>query len=721
MPADGAPSGAADPHRPAAEDLVRQTRREIAEIVREVAALARRPLDQSTFFASLADATLRALAAEGVVIWRADDDRCRPLVRTGRLTDRQIPPAGRAAHAAMLAEILATGTPVIVPPTPLGHPETAAAEPADEPSVAAPANPTTAPAAVVPILDPLHEAPGGAEDVIATTSGAPRYLLEVFLEAEAGVATQRGYLRFVAQMADLAGDYLRLAEIRHGRQLARDDAALAAVTGRLAQHHTSAGLALELVDALAELFDAARVTLLAVDRRRLLGVTSRGRLLAVSHVDRIDHRGAACRQLVARMMEIEFTAGQSLWFPRPASAPTSELPAAVPVGDPGCEDVPLVDWAAIALCPSGSESSQWRYRLLIQTHAPRRVTPLQRRLLQRVAAEVEAILRPQDTIDAIPLARLWLKWLPATDPAGRWLLRPLVVAIGLLVAVAGIAAIPTPMRVSAPATLRAAGQRTHYAPAAAMVEEVLVRHGEKVSAGQQLMLLHDVALEEQVTALASRRAVAGEKLAKVLAALVTNQDRSVAAGSNDQRARDDTLVQQQRLLEEELRGIDQQLALLDDARQRLVIRSEIDGIVQAWQTEWMAVGKPVRVGEPLLAVQPLQPRWMADTRIEQRRAGVVFDDAGGCRHAAVLRFPDDLAAEHPVRFVRRARFEPQAGGDRAVALVEFEIDDPALPSDDGRLHGGAPVEVTIDCGRQPLFRVLLFDFIRSVRLWWARW
>lgn len=75
------------------EELLRQTRREIGSLVREVAEMARQPIAPTRFFAALLDRTCCALAAEGAVLWRRDPatpNQLRPLHRTGRLTDRQI-------------------------------------------------------------------------------------------------------------------------------------------------------------------------------------------------------------------------------------------------------------------------------------------------------------------------------------------------------------------------------------------------------------------------------------------------------------------------------------------------------------------------------------------------------------------------------------------------------------------------------------------------------
>ena len=40
-------------------------------------------------------------------------------------------------------------------------------------------------------------------------------LVEIFQRAEAGPSTQKGYLRFLMQMCELAGDFLKSHQLRH--------------------------------------------------------------------------------------------------------------------------------------------------------------------------------------------------------------------------------------------------------------------------------------------------------------------------------------------------------------------------------------------------------------------------------------------------------------------------------------------------------------------------
>src|SRR5690606_11820311 len=144
-----APSPAGDhsplDHQRSAAGLVDQTRREIAGIVRETALLARRALPPATFFAALVDRVQRALAAEGVVVWRVEGEapspRFAPIARVGRLTDRTLPAGQADCHQRMLGEVAGSGQPTVVPATP------------DACDAALPANPTAVPFAVVPVAE----------------------------------------------------------------------------------------------------------------------------------------------------------------------------------------------------------------------------------------------------------------------------------------------------------------------------------------------------------------------------------------------------------------------------------------------------------------------------------------------------------------------------------------------------------------------------------------
>lgn len=707
---------------PAADDLIRQTRREISEIVREVAELSRRSIPLESFFSALLDRTTRALAAEGAVLWDMTADGPQPVLRNGRVHDQSIAARGRVAHDTMLAEIAASGHPVVVPPTPIGSATGSGSGPAtwvpDQP-----ANPTDRPAAVVPILDPL-----------ATATDGSRYLLEVFLEPEAGVATQRGYLRFTAQMADLASDFLRLDELRRGRAHLAASQRLASVLPKIHRHDCLHACAAEIVDRLAEWLSTSRVTLVQlppVDRSGDGGDAGRRarrcRILAISHVEAIDHRGAACRALVERIANLELTPGQAHVLAEPPTNAKTFANAKTPDAHDNTaaprDDAPLTAILAMSL---GDDD---RYRLLVQCQSTRRLTPHEVDMVQSFGQHSFEALRSIERIAAVPLARTWLSIFggrTGTRIDRRvWLSRAVLAAIAATIV--GVAAlVPKTMNVSLAATLRPANVRTHYAPSDAVVQQVLVRHGDTVVAGQAMLVLQDLALDEQVTTLIGRRAVVSEKLARVVGSLVELPPSGVRGGTRESgHTSDDALVQQQRLLEEEQRGIDQQLDLLAEARQRLVIRADRAGTVDAWQTELVALGRPVRIGETLVRVQPSETQWVVDARVPQNRRQLVMRRLVDQPTAIRLWVGDRDGDTTTATFHRQIGFETSGGGGPPVTVVELLVDTKvAADSADraaeppSRWRSGMPVDVQVDCGDMPLAKVLFFDLFRSIRLRW---
>ncbi len=678
------------PARQAAPDdeLVQRARREIAEIVREVATLARQPIDRDPFFAALVDRTVCAIAAEGAVVWDLQGNEPVIVVKTGRVTDTSIDPAAVATHVCLLREVRKLQTPVVVPSTPAAR----------DPNL--PSNPLPFPVAVVPILD-LAEVDAVRDD------SKSRYLLEVFLEHEAGVATQRGYLRFVTQMGDLASEFLRTDEIRQSRRRHALQTRLLAALDRLHRLETAAAVAAELVDATAEMFAAARVSLAKI-------AAGRAKLLAVSHVDSIDHRGHASRGLCQEIGALAFATDQRM---------TTDWTAATNTGITEQTDVRLFPWVA-------TRDVADRWRLFLQSNEQRGVNELTNSALLDWSQQSLAILATRMQFESFPLAKAYLAIAPQILSVSPSRGRRLATTIGALLVLALIAMIPTPMAVTMPATLRPAGTRIHYAPSDAVVESVEVKHAQLVSPGDVLVRLRDWSIEEQLTTLVARRAVLQQRLARSISSLVESPGSSTYPRADRSLSSDEELVQQQRLLDEEIVGVDQQIGLVEAARNRLTIRSDRGGRVDAWQTELTATGRPVRRGDSLIRVEPVSATWMADARIDQSRIGVVLErfeqDAEAVVKVSTIARPDQ---PFTAKYSRREMILDTANEGSRIATsvgqgtlaIELAIVSPSGDGEPSDWTYGAPALVTIDCGIRPLVQVVFFDLERAIRRAWARW
>ncbi len=654
-----------------AVDLVQRARVEIAEIVREVASLSRRDQSRESYFAALVDRTVSAIAAEGAVLWDLASPQPVVAVRTGRTTDLSIDPAAVASHERLLAEFVESRVPAVVPATP----------DAIDPKL--PSNPTRFAAALVPVLESA---------AFESSASVPRYVLEVFLENEAGVATQRGYLRFIAQMTDYASEFLAREEIRRARVRQARQAKIDAALVRIHELQTSDAVAAELVDATAELFQVDRVALVRIS-------PGKPKLQAVSHVETIDHRGAACRLLVRQAVEFQFAGDQVTLFPSILDSTTGET-----------QDTPLDPFAI-------SRSTGDGYRLILQVAQSRPADELDGELLDTWSRQVFPILAGRQRLESIPFASAYASLTPKIIQASPTPVRRLTLVVACVAMVTMVSLVPTPMLVTMPATLRADAMRAYYAPADGVVEQVEVRHGQMVNAGDVLVRLRDWSLEEQLATLIARRSVVNQRLSRSIASLVSPASTSFANASRGS-ASDEDLIQQQRLLEDELAGIDEQCLLLQSAQQRLTVRAAVAGKVDAWQTELTAKGRPVRRGETLIRIEPENATWMADVRIDQSRVGVVLDQFGTNKNlvanVASIAKSDEWTAAKVVRCTNVIQSTPQQPGSLGV---ELRITGQA----DSTWSSGTPATVVIPCGQRPLGEVLFFDFIRAVKSTLARW
>jgi hypothetical protein len=670
-----------------AETLVRETRREIASIVRETAALARRVQPPERFFPALVDRVARAMGAEGVVLWRRssrDENRFEEIARVGRQTDRDLKPTQQACHQQLLREVADETEPVVVPATPGAE----AAEHA--------ANPTSFPVALVPILEP--------------TGGRIEYLLEVFLDPDGGPASQRGYLRFAAQMGDLAGEFLRLHQLRAGRQAAIRWERLSAGLPRIHQSLEPARVAAAIVDQAADLFGVERASL-------CLQTGKQTRLLAVSHVAEVDRRREEVQRIEARAAEVEETAPH-FFEPDSLDVDPKTVHPAVHPADAGRDrdeaseakeaspDEPPLGWQAAICLPAGVP-----YVLLLQSAPPQRWDAGQRRDFETFAKHAACALENAGTFSAIP----WARTLTAiSSPRGRQrrARRPQWVMLGVLaILLAVIACFPVPLIVQADGELYAARSQAVYAPRSGVVTEVLVDHGEPVEVDQVLLQMTDPELEQEYETLVGQRAVLLQRSGEILGSLL---DQTTSRREESRR-----LQAEQRIVAEKMDAIDRQLALLDRERNRMTLRSDRRGVVDGWQLRRQLTERPVQAGDPLLTVIEPDGPWRVEARLPQNRVDLVLaaiqqdaaaakGDAGASRGGwNRVALAADPGVELYASFEQIGPVVDYGGEQGPVAQTSFLLHGEAVPE----LQTGAPATIGIDCGYRPLLFVVLQDFV----------
>jgi len=666
-PSGAVPGGNATPHPQRAtgdpDPLVQETRREIAEIVREVAVAARGNSSRRDFLRMLANRILVAMAAEGVVIWNVDtsDEWSLSVAhRIGKVTDQTLPAESRDSHQQMIAEVIASGQPVVVPPTP-GATDSAL-----------PANPTNVPAAVVPI----------ESNLIATH---PSHVLEVFLEPDCGIATQRGYLRFVAQMADLAGEFLRNDQLRCLDRKERINDQVDGIVASLHAQTNSRSIETLAVDSIAKLFPLDRVALCYVEAKDC-------KLVAVSHVGTIDRQGRAAKQIESVASEYFYPATCCFVSKDEQEGSPSDLEARVVACSEESDSICLVGLAR-------SDSEELDDSL---------AEPL-----RRIALHTGLAIRHRRMIEAIPMGRVIgaLANQIHSRRRSRWF--HLAVGIVFMTLIAVVAFFPVPMRVTAPAILRPMDVQRVFAPRSAVIDSIHVSNGEVVQRGQKLLSMTDPTLEQQITALIGRRSILVQKQAAFMTALVDT--------ASHRSERNEQLQSERSLLAEELQTIDQQLAVLEEVKQSLVIRASNEGIVDAWQMEQRLQGRPVNRGDALMEVIGKETRWFIDARVPLSRIDPVrrANQQGVLAAQASMKGTPDELLPLTMQSIGPVIRSTKDGTDARAVVLQIESSEQSMElcrslQNRGSVNG-APLRVLFQCENLPLVKVVFYDAIETIR------
>lgn len=324
--------------------------------------------------------------------------------------------------------------------------------------------------------------------------------------------------------------------------------------------------------------------------------------------------------------------------------------------------------------------------------------------VQFVAAQTAVALRNATAHDQI-LFRSWRSRIGRKLAESVRLRR--IVALVVLAAI-GVALylVPWQLRMKGQGTLRAAQRRGVFAASAGTVRQVLVKHGDRVQAGQTLLVMenHDLSVELQQAA---------EQLAGVREQLkireVERSDRQLPTLRQIQL--DGEIAE----LTERESFLRQQQALLEKRIEQLTLTAPIDGVVATWNAEQQLAGRPVIAGNLLIQIVDPDGQWNLELQVPDVDSGYV-QRAWAERDPRGRGIPVDyILATHPDKQYRGwlvdvAPRAENAGKEPAVYMtVEPDPADPPPPRD------GADVRGKIHCGERPLGYVLLREVIEFVQ------
>lgn len=651
-----------------------QTKAEIRSLVAEIAELSAAGVETGEFLRGMLSRVCMAMGASAAAVWKLESNEELVLLAQHHLPIEidESDEAGATAHRRVLACAAAEGQPVLVPP---GSVRIEAERPA---------NPLDKALLIVPVR---------IDERVDT-------LLEVIQSGSGGPAAQRGYLRFVAQMADLMADFLRRARLR---ELARESEHVHRLQEQLVAI-SAAATAKERAQRVA----SALVRLTGADLAMLLVRTRRAwRVQAVSDVATFDPRSETILAAEGLLRRIDRGCGG---VPGPATVLAETAQSIAPADrdmDSEAEAVRVqLGCERLVLLPLGDHGLMQAVLAIDRTLDDellfKRLGELQRPLGALLTSQHDflgrSIMRPRGLLasDGPRPRTVWSR-------IERWIVRGSTIGL-----IAAIAMFPTPDQVAVVAVLEAADKQLYYAPASASVERVLVDCNQAVKAGDVLLELTDKQLEARMDELSGERSATASQLDQDRSALLRGQH--LTAGQRDEL---ESRIEQLKIT---ARSLDQQLAILRARADQLRVIARGDAIVTTWDARNRLEGRPVAAGQLLLATCSPSAAWHLQLSIPERQAGMV-EDALAAAGTQGLNVQFSLSS-HPAE-VREGRLvslskqlvkDPRSG---SKVLGTVLLDPSSLPA----RTDGAVARAAIDCGRVTAAWLVVRDAYRASSAW----
>ena len=681
--------------------LVADMKVEIRTLVQEISQLASQEIGPDEFYAGFLTRVVGAMAAVGGAVWTTGQNGGLKLQYqvNYRETGAEATPQSRTQHGLLVKSVFGGTQAIIVPPG------------AGQGSKPEAANPTASLLVLAPLI--------AEKEAVA--------VVEIFQRAGGAPSTQRGYLRFLVQMCDVACDYLKSRRLK-----------------QLAENQDLWKQLEALVQALHRSLDATETAYAIVNEgRRLIGcdrvalaLTSggRSRIEAVSGLDSIDRRASEVQRLAA-LADAVLRTGEPLWSDASDEelSPQIEQPLQAYFDQSHARLVgvlPLIPGAAGGNDEQAPAGKRPIGALIVEQLRDARQTDTLRSRSQVVAQHSAQALANAIEHSSLFLLPLWKVLGQATWIfRGRALPKTLLVLALLAGGVFALATVQTDFEVAARGKLQPAERRDVFAPLDGVVTKVPVEHGQLVEAGAVLAELTSTDLDLQLAALIGRQTTNQERLAALQRALLETNSASARLSPVEQ----DRLAGELLELRQETQNIERELALLREKQRQLTILAPQRGQVVTWKIRDLLLQRPVSRGQGLLTLANPDGPWELELYLPERRLMHVVSSASGrrqppdafgvpiaqsYREADASRSPDVTfaLASHPGqcfhgRVVEIEQAAEVRGDEGNTVLVRVAVEQQELP----QLHDQTTVTAKLYCGRTSLGYAWFCDLIETVR------
>ncbi|HEY4313026.1 MAG TPA: biotin/lipoyl-binding protein [Pirellulales bacterium] len=664
-------------------ELIEQTKQQIRSLVGEIAQLARQDIGAAEFYSEFLNRVVTALAAVGGAVWTVAEGGGLQLeyqvnLRETRLGENE---EDTARHGRLLHKVLRSGEGA------LAAPFSGAGDESDDKT----GNPTP----MLLVLGPVQ------------IEGEPKGLVEIFQRPSADIRTQRGYLKFLMQMCELMGDFLRSRQLRQysDRQT---------LWNQLENFTRAAHTSLDPSVAAFTIVNEAR-RLIGCDRVSVaLRKGRKCRVEAVSGQDVMDRRSNTV-VLLSELATAVVAAGEPVWYSGDTSdmAPQVENALQAYVDESHAKNVavlPLIRPEAGATDEDAPPPTAIGALIVeqIEDSRPR----------DGMVQRVNVVCEHSATALGNALEHNSLFLLPVWRSLGkaRWVLaartlpKTILISLAVIGAVIALCVVPANFKIQGKGKLQPVIRRDVSASVEGTVTKVYVEHGATVRKGQLLADLQNTDLDVKITEVEGTLSEVNENLSSISRHLIEIKKSSKSDPRQSTASEEAKLASEESQAKEKLLSLRAQLKILLSKRERLKITSPIDGQVTTWDVDNLLEGRTVQPGQVLMSISDPNGDWELEVLIPEEHMGYIAraqKEANQHDLKVTYILENDPSHWHEGKVGDVHLAAEVRGEDGNTVLVHVAIDKHDLQE----LSQGAGVRSNVFCGKRAVGFVWFHDLI----------
>jgi hypothetical protein len=688
-------------------ELADQMRQQIRVLVREIENLSRSDVAPSEFYEGFLGRIVSAMAAEGGAVWILGEGNRLELVyqinlRATNLADKR---EEQEVHGRLLRKVITSGEGLLAAPQ-SGNQEDQSG------------NPTN----FLLVLGTLknEQETQGIVEVFQRPGGLPN--------------VERGYLRFLSQMCDLAGDYIKTHRLRQFSSRQAMWTQLEQFTRLVHRDLHPQETAYTIANEGRRLIECDRVTVATRAGNKF-------KVQAISGQEGFDKRSNLV-VLLNHLITVVCRSGEPLWYEGDSSnlAPQIEQAIEEYVDESHCKFIaifPLARPKSVAstdLADPSNPNEQIKPSdvlgaLIVEQITEQTLSSATKRRVEVVRDHSALALANATEHHSLFLMPVWrVLGKSRAIVAARNLPKTLSIAGGIIALILALFLWPATLKIESRGTLQPVIKQSIFAAADGMVTDItpLAVQRTVVKKGDILGQISSPELDNEI------EKIKGEIDTKKADSDSAQKDYLRVDATPEQKVK---IQGQLRSIEASIKSLNQMRSILLERKSKLTIVSPMDGVMTTWDP-FQLEGRPVKTGESLLEVAYTGGAWELELMMPEDKMGHILAKAREIEEARktgklpkgsdgkpidyqevmfVLATHPDIELHGKLSKIHTIAEVHQEDGN--IVKLKVEIDRNQL-IDRGlkdSLYPGAVVSAKVDCGKSSLGYAWFHDVIAFVQ------